>query len=375
MVWPPVLPRLPLDDPGLRTRHLLALPAGVGADEVEVLAISRFPAARWERLPGAEPDRAAGRGRSSAPVEPGVLRVSRLSTLTGPYAVDQAEAVSLGLPAQTAVVYDAVCPRERGAKPYPGGDRDGLKRAFPDAMPIREEERVLLWLVAAARRLGGAVRTGEHGVVLHPDVDGTIDLTLYSSRWLEPDEALAVVQRAVPRASLAMDGTPWAGPATDAGRRALAGIMGTGLPEPGGSGLSAALAQHGVQDERERERLVAEALAYDAAMLADPPPREGFGAIVDLGVDGLVALEVGAEEILPPLLRDLPWTRAGAVAYRVRWEPSDVDELELERPSFAHKVARGRAIPPMQAIVRELHAAVGGEIADAAEFLVAPEDL
>ncbi|MFI2753784.1 hypothetical protein ACGIF2_10150 [Cellulomonas sp. P22] len=371
MSAPPVLPRLALDDPGLRTRHLLALPAGIGADEVEVLALSRFPAAAWEVLPGVPQP---GRGRA-VPCTPGVLRVSRLSTLTGPFAVDQADAAGLGLPTSTAIVYDVRCPRERGPRPYPGGDRDGLKRAFPEAMPVREEERVLLWLVAVARRLGGAVRTGEHGTVLHPDVDGTIDLTVYTDQWLEPDETLRVVQRVVPRARLAMDGVPWEGPMPDAGRGALAASAGTGLPERGGAGLRVALERHGVKDVHERTRLLAEATAYDDAMLAAPPRPEGYGALVDMGVDGLLALEVAAEDVLPPMLRDLPWTADGAVAYRLRWEPTDVDELELERPSFAHRVARGRAMPPLQALARELQAVVGGEIADAAEFLVAPEDL
>ena len=74
-----------------------------------------------------------------------------------------------------------------------------FKRAFPDAMPVREEERVLLWLVAAARRLGGAVRTGERGTVLTPDVDAAIDLTVYTRGWLEPDEMLRVVQQVLKR--------------------------------------------------------------------------------------------------------------------------------------------------------------------------------
>lgn len=371
-----LLPPLPVLDPGLRRRHLLALPEGVDADEVEVLAVSRFPAAAWESLPGAPQQRTTGGrgGRNSAPA-PGVLRVSRLSTLTGPYGVTQGDAVGLGLPAATATVYDVGCPRERGEPPHPGGDRDGIKRAFPDAMPIREEERVLLWLVAAARRLGGAVRTAEHGIVLRPDVDATIDLTVFTDQWLEPEEMLAAVQQVVPRARLAMQGAPWPGPAVDAGRRVATDPAGVRIPERSVSGLRAALERHGVADERKRRHLAAEADAFDEAMLAAPVVLEGYGAMVDLGVDGIVAIEVAGEQMLPPLLRGLPWAVGGAIAYRVRWEPTDVEELELERPSFAHRVARGRAMPQMQVIARALHGVVGGEIADAAEFLVNPADL
>ena len=370
------LPPLPVHDPELRTRHLLALPDGIGVDELEVLAVSRFPTAAWETLPGVPQQRAAGaRANRNPGASIGVLRVSRLSTLTGPYSATSADAVGLGLPAATTTVYDVRCPRERGEPPYPGGDRDGLKRAFTEAMPVREEERVLRWLVAVARRLGGAIRTGEKGVVLRPDLDATIDLTVFTDRWLEPDELLAVVQHLVPRARLAMEGVPWHGPAADAGRRAAAGLAELGIPERGGSGLRKALELHGVSDERKRRHLAAEAEAFDGAALAQPVVLDGYGALVDLGVDGTIAIEVGGEEALPPLLRGLPWTAGGALVYRVRWEPTDVEELELERPSFAHRVARGRAMPHVHSIARALQGVVGGEIADAAEFLVNPGDL
>ena len=198
------LTRLQAADPGLRDRHILALPEDIGVDEVEVLAVSRFAKARWEeqQKDSLQPRGIIGpmtaalgiRAVGSATIPPRTLRLARLSTLNGPFRMETQDAVSLGLPTTCAVAYVLVCPRERGHKPYPGGDRDGLKRAFPDGMPVREEERVLQWLVAAARRLGGAVRTGERGTVLTPDVDSAIDLTVLSDSWLEPEQALAVVQ-------------------------------------------------------------------------------------------------------------------------------------------------------------------------------------
>lgn len=377
------LPRLPVTDPALRDRHLLGLPDGIGADEVEVLAISRFVQARWEESTAEVPQQrgfvrpmtaALGiRSVSPATVATRALRLARLSRLTGPYAVTPEEAVGLGLPATTAVVYDLDCPVERGERPYPGGDRDGLKRAFPDGLPVREEERVVQWLVACARRLGGAVRIGGTGVVLTPDVDGAIDLTLFTDRWLEPSEALAVVQGVVPRARLSEPTRPWSGPLAGVGRGATGGTG--GVTEAGGSGLRAALERYGVEDEAERRRLTAEAEAFDAHMLASPPSAESYGVLVDLDVDGVVSVVAAAETELPPLLRDLPWTAAGVVTYRVHWEPLLVEELEMEKPSFPHKVARGRAAPQVQAVTRALHAVLGGEVADEADFLVDPADL
>ncbi|GAA3808987.1 hypothetical protein [Cellulomonas soli] len=379
----PVLPRLVADDPGLRSRHLLALPEGIAAEEVEVLAASRFTSVRWEDvLPEAatasarterRPLTAALGIRSVAAVAPvRALRVGRLTTLVGPYRVEREDTVALGLPTSTAVVYDVHAPVERGPLPFPGGDRDGLKRAFPDGLPVREEERVLQWLVAAARRLGGAVRTGTNGVVLTPDTDGAIDLTVLTARWLEPEQVLAAVQRVAPRARLSVAASEWHGPMPGSGRAAL---RNPGMPEPGGSGLGAALVEHGLRDEELRGRVLAESEAYDAYMRANPPMPEGYGVLVDLGVDGMVAVEAGVEHVVPPIMRELPWAQAEVVAYRVRWEPLLIEELEAERPSLEHRVARGRAVPQVQAIARVVHALAGGEIADESGFLVDPEDL
>jgi hypothetical protein len=377
------LTRLQADDPGLRDRHLLALPPGVAADEVEVLAISRFAKARWEEQEenALQPRGIMGpmtaalgiRAVSAATIPARTLRLARLSTLNGPFRMETQDAVSLGLPTTCTVAYVLVCPRERGERPYPGGDRDGLKRAFPDGMPVREEERVLQWLVAAARRLGGSVRIGERGTVLTPDVDSAIDLTVLSDAWLEPAEALAVVQSVQARARLSEPTARWAGPQPGVGRGA--GERPGWVSESGGRGLSAALEQHGVEDEAERRRLMAEASAFDELMIAVPPVAEGYGVLVDLGHDGTLSVEAGVETALPPVMRDLPWAQDGVVAYRVHWEPPFIEELEAERPSFEHRVARSRAAPLVQAVARAVHQAVGGEIADEADFLVDPEDI
>ncbi len=376
---PEQLPRLPLAaDPGLRRRHLLALPGGIGPDEVEVLAASRFLNARWEpssvEVPAQRKPLTAAfgiRALSSSGAPPArVLRLTRHSSLTGPYAVTTEDVVGLGLPVATTHVFDVGAPVERGPRPYPGGDRYGLKRAFPDGTPVREEERVLLWLVACARRLGGSVRVGETGAILTPDMESAIDLTVFTDRWVEPGDALAMVQRVAPRARISAPERPWTGPMVDFESTATFGIA-----EPGGAGLRSALERHGVLDPEERRRLMAEAAAFDEMMLAAPSSAESFGVIVPLDVDGLIAVEVGEESDLPPLLRGLPWAAGGAVAYRVRWEPPAIEDLEVERPPLEHRVARGRASSLVQTIARSVHSAVGGEIADEADFLIDPADL
>ena len=89
----------------------------------------------------------------------------------------------------------------------------------------------------------------------------------------------------------------------------------------------------------------------------------------------MVAVEIGAEDELPLLLRDLPWTADGVVTYRVRWEPRDLVDWQREMPSMELRVARKRAGAVIAEIARALFVAVGGEIADESNFLVNPEDI
>jgi len=338
-------------------RHLLVLPADVGPEEVEVLAVSRFPRATWESAPGAA--RPGGGRRGVVPA--GVLRLSRHSTLVGPCAVDRNTTVDLGVPPAAGQVYVLHAPVERGEAPWRGGgDRDGLGRAFPDGLPVRDEERSVTWLVAVARRLGGAVRVAPGGpdgspTLLVPDPSAAVDLTVWTDIWLEPDAGLAVMRQAVPRAQLDLPAATWSGPP-----------RGTGIePAPGAQDM----------DARERMALHSAADEADIAALSASSHREVYGALADLEVDGMIALTVGGETDLPPVIAGVPWAAHGAVAYRVTWEPFELVEGELERPSLAHRVARGRVTPLVIAVTRAVHAAVGGEITDLMGFVVDPADL
>jgi hypothetical protein len=352
------LPRLDdVDD--LDAQHLLVLPSGIGPESVEILATSRFPRATWEH-PAAPPQVGARAPRLATP--PGVLRLSRLTTLAGPYQVDRGTATELGLPVGAGTAYLLLTPTERGNPPWAhaGGDRDGLARAFPDGLPVRDEARMLDWAIAVARRLAGAVRTaagpdGRPPVVLTPDPAAAVDLTVWSDHWLDPDTALAVMRQAIPRAYLNLPRGTWQGPPPGTGGH---GVPGT---EP--------------LTDAQRAWLHAEADAYDREMLANPAPMDTYGLLADLDLDGFVALEIAGEPSPPPVVAELPWAVSGAVAYRVRWEPVDETELEQERPSLAHRVARGRAAPLVVAVARAVHGKVGGEITDMMGFVVDPADL
>ena len=344
----------PLDPAEAIHHHLLALPGDVVHDEVQVLAWSRFP-----RSVESGTDDGGGGARRTTP--PRTIRLSRLSTLVGPYGVDAEASRALRLPSSTGIGYVLRAPVERGDPPWPeSGDRNGFGRAFPAGLPVRDEARVLDWALAVARRLGGGLRAAAGqgdgtATVLVPDPAAAVDLTVWSDVWLDPDDALAVVRQAVPRALLNLPSAPWQGPPSGIGERAVPGAE--------------------VLTSEQRAAVHAAADAYDLAALTDPAPMQAYGAIADLDVDGMLALEVRAEPEPPPLIAGLPWATHGAVTYLVRWEPADLDEMESEQPPPAYRIARSRVTPLVVAITRALHRTVGGEVTDMMGFVVDPADL
>ncbi len=367
-------PRLTPDDPRLAGRHLLALPDGATPEQLESFARSRF--AGVSRQPSPEPDpttrgrtsRASGMARTSAPGVD-VLRLSRHSSMEGPFALTDDDAARLGLPAGAVAAFVVRVPRERGEPAYPGGDRDGLKRVLGAAMPVRDEDRVLRWLVDVARRLGGALRLADDdgGAVLVPDPAAAVDLTVWSGTRLAPEWALAAVRAVSPTTRLA--GSP--DPTVDA--RPPAAVEPAPLPAPAAD-----------LGERRRRRLLERVAAADAAALGAPSRPTGYGLETHLGDDGLVVVEVGEEEVLPLALSTTPDgtdpdrtadLTANPTTYRVRWEPPDVEDLEREHAAPAHRASRDRARTLVRAIAGALHGVGGGVVLDDVELPVDPASL
>jgi hypothetical protein len=102
---------------------------------------------------------------------------------------------------------------------------------------------------------------------------------------------------------------------------------------------------------------------------------DGYGLVIDLGLDGWISVEITGEEILPLMVRELPWAAGGAVCYRVHWDPPSLTESQQEFPQAAHVVARKRAADLVARLAGAIHQAVGGEIADEFDFLLDPDDL
>jgi hypothetical protein len=222
-------------------------------------------------------------------------------------------------------------------------------------MPIREEARVVDWLVAAARRLGGAVHLDNSGVVLVPRADAAVDLTVYSNLWLVPGAALSLVKMIDPTFRPAMEFQRWAG--------------------PGGGPLAAASQGAAIDLPSElRADLHRRADAYDARALSQEPVVDRYALRADLGPAGTVWLEVEGVEV-PEALRRLPWTESGVVSYGLHWDPADPANLLAEFPSPAQRAERVAAAALLARLALAIHSATGLEILDADAFPVDAADL
>lgn len=308
--------------------HLLLLPASVTIADVEQLAIARF----------------AGVQRDSEGI-----RLSRLSRIDGPFEVDRRLTGGIALRDGQLVGYTVTTPQERGDPPYRGlPDRDGLTRAFPEGLPIREEARVVNWLLAVARRLGGAVRTVPRGVVLAPSFDSYVDLTVVSDVWLYPDAALSVLSGVLPHAALILPGE-WQGPQVRPGPAYTDGLE--------------------LLDAETRRQIHERAAAFDAMAMAQDEPTDVYSLGSDLGADGRMDVEVSVAEDLPPVVANR-YLRSTPVQYVVRWTPVRPDDLDIEHPPLDFVVARRRAVEIAQRVARAMQNAVGGSVFDMDGFPV-----
>jgi hypothetical protein len=320
--------------------HVLVLADDVEADEIALLA-----ATRW---------RGVGVGQSE-------IRLSRHSSLFGPYLIEPATTGRLGLPRGLSAGWVVSTLRERGEAPYRGTlDPTGIARAFPDGLPIREEARVAQFLVASARRLGGVVRFAESGVMVAPVPDAALDLAVYSPLWMEPEAALAAVRQVVPEFEYSMSLAPFALPAGDGARLPQSVWADSGLD---GLSRDQRLALHEAANARDEGQAAAEAVL------------DRYALEVSYGQAGMVVVEIGGVEQVPGALREVDWALGGAVKYEVKWLPQDPNHLLMEFPPAAHCELR----TPMAGIINQLasaiHAVVGAEVLDSDGFPINPADL
>ncbi|MDR3107520.1 MAG: hypothetical protein LBU05_04910 [Bifidobacteriaceae bacterium] len=336
------------------THHLLVLAPDIGASEIAVLAATRWRAVEQTM---------------------GEITLSRYSSLFGPYTVSAALGPTLGLPRGLNQVWMATTLTERGDRPLPGAlDPTGVSRAFPNGLPAREERRVVDFLVAAARRLGGVVRFHDSGLMVAPVPDGSLDLSVYSPLWLEPEAALATARSVVPRFELAINWQSFAPVAGDPS--GTGGCVPPPVPDELGSDT---LGQDSPAPTRPSPERIAElrrrARQRDQAALAAPPSLDRYALSADLGPAGNLVIEISGVDAPPGALRQVPWTAQGAVAYTVRWVPVEPKHLLMEFPPADHCRTRSRMASLLAALARVVYQTVGGEVLDADAFPIDPTDL
>jgi hypothetical protein len=232
-------------------------------------------------------------------------------------------------------------------------------RAFPRGKPFRHEGDAVDLALALARRLGGAVRAAGSGVLLEPDHDRLLDLTVWSGYWLGPDRLLELLGPVLPGAevNLAVHGrheaphheTPWSVDPLD----------------PLGADLEHALGapDHEIIDEVARQ--------HDARALAGGVVLDGYA----LTAQGSLVVEVIQEDAVPSWVRDrvagqLLDAANPVVTYAVRWVTHDPHVLESEDPPYAVRLERERLRPRMRAAALSIAEASAGVISDSAGFEV-----
>ncbi|QOR70382.1 hypothetical protein IM660_17595 [Ruania alkalisoli] len=327
----------PLDLAAALARHLLALPDDVTVEEVEALALSRYPRAHW--------------------VADDVLQLEEETYLSGPFLVTAADRAELGLPVWAEHAYLLTCPPERGG-PVPEELQavGGLLAAFGQGSVEGMERAAVEVLCAMGRRLAGVVRTST-GHVLEPGPMAGVDLVVHAPVWLHPDALVHVLRPALPGVRLLAEPDPPRTLSSSANHPSNAEQLSV---RPGVREL----------DEGERAWLHAEADAYDAHALNEPQVTEAYGAVSPYPDGGTIGVSVEAEVLVPLVLAGLEWAATGTIAYSLRWYPADPVALEQHRAGRVVLDQREDARTRIEAAARAIQAATDGEVTDDDQFLV-----
>lgn len=316
-----------------RSHHLLLLSVEVDADELEALAVSVWEDAGW-----------AG---------PGMLRLGGVAALQGPWQVDARIRHELGTAADLAQAWVLVCPPTRGPAPTAElMERDEWARAFPSGMPSGVEYRALLGLRRMARRLAGALLIAGSGHVITPDPDSAVNLTVYSPRWVLPDDLLGVLRPDFPTIvdSRDLGQTEPSRPTRREVHRISALVDGrVDLPEE---------VQRSIEESRRRAA-------------SQPQVVDGYALVAPVGNRSQMLLEVRQVAIVPQALRWEAWSNGAVVEYRLRWLPAGgpaVLDAPLTRTARLERLRSATGIEEAAGLVFSV---VGGSVLDEDGFLVA----
>ncbi|WP_051259185.1 hypothetical protein [Schaalia suimastitidis] len=308
--------------------HMLLIADDVDDDEVEALAVSLWEEAGW--------------------MGPGQIRLTPQARLEGPLALTDELRAELGVDQTLAYAWLLLCPPSRGPAPKDTDDRlDLWAKAFPQGAPRGSEADALAGLRRMARRLVGALRIAGSGEIIRPEADTAVSLALYAPRWLEPQQALAVLAPHFPEIIDSRELAPPVG--QDSG-----GYVDNTLTAQA-QHLSAAI-RTAIEEDLRRA-------------VNEPQVLDGYALIFPVGNRSEAMLEVCTGEAVPLALRWEPWARGAVVTYRLRWLPHD--EAVAFDNARASRMERQRSARDIEQAASLLVTAVGGAAVDEDGFLIA----
>lgn len=325
-----------LDD--ARSHHLLLLADEVDPAEIEALALSIWDSAGWE-----------GAGR---------LRLTNDALLEGPWRVDAAARKDLKTPAALTNVWVLRCPRAQ-RRPVPGWalDVDEWAKVFPAGMPTGLEYRVLEALKRMARRLGGAVRIADSGGMVSPDPDSAVSLSVYSPRWLEPEELLGLLSAEFPLIVDSREAAPPLEKTTAAQEAALRRARESVGPMRTDIATRIRRAKDEASSDRARGGQVV----------------KGYALLTPIANRSDLAIEVRPVPVPPQVLRWESWTTGVIIEYSLRWLPGGSASAR-SGASRAARLERMRSSRDVERAASMVATAVAGSIVDEDGFLVALDD-
>lgn len=325
-----------------RAHHLFLVSEAVDPAELEALAISMWDEAGW--------------------IAPGRLRLSSEAELVGPWSLDQPTRAALGTPSTLTNAWILRCPVAR-AKQQANAVMGEWAKAFPEGMPIGLEYRVLEALHRMARRLAGGMRIAGSGYVMVPDADSAVNLTVYSPRWINPEDLLqAMRERAgfeqmkdardiVPEAPKA----PALSPAQAAHIEKLKAELG-----PVRKDIASKIAKAREELEAQRDK---------------PQVVDGYALMSPIGNRSDMMIEVHAVPSPPRVLRWEPWTAGAIIEYQVRWLPGTAPTPGVGTMSRTARLERLRSTQDVEKAAGMIATLVGGNVIDEDGFLVGLEEI
>lgn len=166
-----------LDARAAHLHHLLLVDDGVTGEEIDALVRSHYPQGGW--------------------TGPETIALEFEVELTGPWRVPPALRAELDAPRWATQAYLVLVPQQReGELPAAMAGIDPILDAYPYGVPADKEMATLTFLRACARRLGGVLHLAGTAVVIAPDPDSAVDLTVFAPRFLRADEFLEAVASA-----------------------------------------------------------------------------------------------------------------------------------------------------------------------------------